>query len=56
MNRYNLNYIPAFMELAKAYNSSGEFESAKFWKDKAVFLAKKANDEDLIKKIEDENW
>ncbi|MBL7127858.1 MAG: hypothetical protein ISS16_02615 [Ignavibacteria bacterium] len=56
MDRYNLNYIPAFMELAKAYNSSGEFESAKFWKDKSIFLAKKANDEDLIKKIEDENW
>lgn len=56
MDRYNLNYIPAFMEFAKMHYSNGEFESAKFWKNKAIFLAKKANDEDLIKKIEEENW
>ena len=56
MNRYNLNYIPAFMELTKMYYSSGEFESAKFWENEAIFLAKKTNDEDLIKKIEEKNW
>ena len=56
MDRYNLNYIPAFMEFAKIHYSTGEFESANFWKNKAIFLAKKANDEDLIKKIEEENW
>lgn len=56
IDRYNLNYIPAFMELTKMYYSLGEFESARFWEDKAIFLAKKAKDEDLIKKIEEKNW
>jgi hypothetical protein len=56
MDRFNLIYVPAFRELSKMYYSSGEIESAKYWKDKAIFLAKKANDEDLIKKIEEKNW
>jgi hypothetical protein len=56
MDRYNLNYIPAFMELAKMYYLSGENKSAYIWKNKAVLLAKKVNDVDLMKKIEEENW
>ena len=56
MDSYNLNYIPAFMELSKMYYSSVAIESAKYWKDKAIFLAKKANDEDLVKKIEEKYW
>jgi len=52
MNRYNLNYLPAFIELAKVYYSSGEFESASYWKEKARFLARKANDEAMLEKIE----
>jgi len=56
MDRFNLNYVPAFRELSRMYYSSGEIESAKYWKDKAIFLAKKANDEDLIKKLEEKNW
>jgi hypothetical protein len=56
MDRLNLNYIPAFLELSKMYYSSGEFESAESWKDKAIFLAEKANDKDLIEKIEKSNW
>lgn len=52
MDRYNLNYIPAFVELAKDYHSSGEIESANYWRDKALILAKKANDEALLKEIE----
>jgi hypothetical protein len=56
MDRLNLNYIPAFMELSKMYYSSGEVESAEYWKDKAIFLAEKAKDKDLIEKIENLNW
>jgi len=52
MNRYNLNYIPAFIEIAKMYYSSGELESANYWKEKALFLARKANDEAMLEKIE----
>jgi len=52
MNRYNLNYIPAIMELAKMYYSSGELEPAKYWKEKAYFLAKRANNEAMLEEIE----
>jgi len=56
VDRLNLNYIPAFMELSEMYYSSGKVESAKYWKDKAIFLAEKANDKDLIKKIAEDKW
>ena len=52
MDRYNLNYLPAFMELAKMYRSSGEIESSNYWKEKAYSLAKKANDEARLEEIE----
>jgi hypothetical protein len=52
MNRYNLNYIPSFIELAKEYNLSGDLESAIHWRDKALYLAKKVSDESIIKEIE----
>ena len=52
MNRYNLNYIPSFIELAKEYNLSGELESAIHWRNRALHLAKKASDDSIIKEIE----
>jgi hypothetical protein len=33
------------------YNSSGSFEKAKYWKDRAVHLAQRVNDKDLLKRI-----
>jgi hypothetical protein len=51
MDRYNLNYIPAIMELAKMYNSRGNLELFAYWKEKALFLAMKANDDFLIEEI-----
>ena len=56
MDKYNLNYIPAFMEVAKMYNSKDEFDSAKYWQDKAMLLAIRINDKDLIRKIESWEW
>jgi hypothetical protein len=56
MDRYNLNYIPAFMELAKMYYSKGELDSAKYWRDKAMLLAKRTDDKDLIRKIKGWEW
>ena len=56
MERYNLNYIPSFIELAKMYNSKGDFRLSKYWHDKAVGIAKKTNDEELIKRVENMGW
>jgi len=56
IDQYNLNYIPAFMELAKWYFSKGEIESAKYWQDKAIRLAKRVDDKDLIRKINEWKW
>jgi hypothetical protein len=51
MNRYNTNYIPSFIALAKDYNLSGNSELALHWKNEAFNLAEKANDESSIEKI-----
>ena len=56
IDRYNLNYIPAFMELAKFYHLNDEIDSAKYWQDKAMLLAKRTDDKDLIRKIEEWEW
>lgn len=56
INRYNVNYIYPFIELAKFYYLLEEFESAEYWKNKAVYLAKKADNETLMKEIEEEIW
>ena len=52
MDQYNLNYIPAFMEMYKAYDSSGDRENAQIWKDKVFMLVKREKNEDLLKAIE----
>ena len=51
MDRYNLNYIPAIIELVKEYYLSGNIESADYWKGKALILANKVNDSSLIEEI-----
>jgi hypothetical protein len=51
MDRYNTNYIPSFIALAKEYNLSGEIELAVNWKNRAFYLAEKANDESSIEEI-----
>ena len=56
MDKYNMNYIPAFIELAKMYYSNDELETAKYWQDKALLLAKRTDNEDLIGKIEKWEW
>lgn len=53
LNGFNTNYIPGFMKLSKMYSSSGKADLAKYWKDKALMLAIKANDNDLLKQIEE---
>ena len=34
------------------YHSSGEIEPAKYWREKAYYLAKQANDEAILEEIE----
>ncbi len=51
IDRYNLNYIPAFMQLAKSYNSSDQFELFYYWQEKALLIAEKAEDESVIEEI-----
>jgi hypothetical protein len=51
MDRYNLNYIPAFIQLAKAYRSSDQLELFYYWQEKALLIAQKAKDESLIEEI-----
>ena len=56
VDQYNLNYIPAFMELAKWYYSKDKFDFAKYWQGKATILTKRTGDKDFIKKIEAWKW
>ncbi len=56
INQFNLMYVDPFIKLAKYYHLKEDIHAAKKWKDKALLLSKRANDEDLIKKIEEMNW
>jgi hypothetical protein len=56
IDKYNLNYVPAFIELAKMYHSEGNSEVSEYWQNKAVHLANKVDDEDLLKRIKDLSW
>jgi hypothetical protein len=55
MDRYNLNYIPAFLELAKVYSTSDQIDSFIYWKEKALILARRVQDESLMEEINSVN-
>jgi len=56
VNQLNLMYIDPFLKLAEYYKLKGNNDSAIKWKDKALYLSKRANNERIIKMIEDMNW
>ena len=56
VNQLNLMNVDPFLILAENYKLKGDIKSARKWKNKALYLSKRANDEDLIKKIEEKNW
>jgi hypothetical protein len=56
VNQLNLIYVDPVLKLAEYYNLKGDIKSARKWKNKASYLSKRANDEDLMKKIEEKNW
>jgi hypothetical protein len=51
MDRYNLNYIPAIIELVREFYSSGNIELADYWKGRGLILADRVNDSSLIEEI-----
>ena len=51
MDRYNLNNLPAIIELVKEQYSRGNLESADYWKGKALILAEKVHGSSLIEEI-----
>jgi len=55
INQLNLMYIEPFMKLAEFYNSQGEIIAARKWKNKALLIAKKSNNQEMINKLEDMN-
>ena len=56
MDRYNLNYLPAIIELVKGQYSRGNLESADYWKVKALILAEKVHDSSLIEEIKSSTY
>jgi hypothetical protein len=52
VNQMNLYYFESFKKLVKYYYSLNDMESVKKWKEKALRLAKRVNDDTLIKTIE----
>jgi len=52
----NLMYVDTFLKLAEYYNLKGDIKSAIKWKNYALYLSKKADDEDLEKKIKEKNY
>ena len=56
INQFNLMYVDPFIKLAKYYYSREDIHSARKWKNKALLLSKRANNEDLLKEIEAMNW
>jgi len=56
VNQFNLMYVDPFLKLAKYYYSKKNVPAATKWRDKALLVSKSANDEDLIKKVEELKW
>ena len=56
LDNLHLNYVVFFLKYAEDLHQSGNDTEAKRWKEKALFLAKKASNEKFISYIEGLNW
>jgi len=56
LDNLHVNYVVVFLKMAEDLHESGNFEEAELWKNKALRLAKKANNEQFIKHISDLDW
>jgi hypothetical protein len=56
LDKLHVNYVVVFLKLAENFNESGESAEALKWKNKALALAKKANNEQFIEHINDLDW
>ncbi|UCF63291.1 MAG: hypothetical protein JSW33_12075 [bacterium] len=53
MDKLNLNYVAGMVNLTEHYHESGEDETAKYWAEEALYLAKKTGfDDELMKDFE----
>ena len=56
VEQLNVMYVEPFIKLAGYYHSAGDADSARMWKNMALYLAKKADDDDWIQRIEAMTW
>jgi hypothetical protein len=56
VNELNQMYVDPFLKLAEYYNLKGDTKSAAKWKNKALYLSKKADDENFEKEIKEQNY
>ena len=56
VRQLNVNYVVPFIKLAEYYHSKGDADSAREWKNKALSLAQKADDDDWIQRIKAMTW
>ena len=56
LNDLHVNYVVFFLKYAEDLHQKGENVEAQRWKDKSLFLAKKASNENFVKHIGDLDW
>lgn len=56
LDNLHVNYVVVFLKLAEDLHESGNSEEAEEWKNKALRLAKKANNEQFVKHISELDW
>jgi hypothetical protein len=56
LNNLHINYVVVFLKLAEYLNQSGHSEEAIKWKNKALNLAKKANNKEFVTHINELEW
>jgi len=56
LDKLHVNYVVVFLKLAENFHESGESAEALKWKNKALALAKKANNEEFIEHINELDW
>jgi hypothetical protein len=56
LDKLHVNYVVVFLKLAEYLNQSGSPEEALKWKNKALNLAKKANNEEFVTHINELEW
>ena len=56
LDNLNVNYVVVFLKMAEDLHESGNTKEAELWKNKALRWAKKANNEQFTKHINELDW